>query len=106
MVMVDSSSERQISLFAEDPKAIAWQRKLLRVEQLARAGELVAGTPEYEEFVVRDGAPKLRPPSRAARRLSGPHRASIVPPGLNTPTSRRRPWTRCMRRERRWATCR
>jgi len=68
MVMVDSSSERQISLFAKDPKAIAWRRKLLRVEQMARAGELVAGTPEYEEFVVRDGAPKLPAAVKAARR--------------------------------------
>ncbi len=68
MVMVDSSSERQIGLFAGDPKAIAWQRKLLRVERLARAGELVAGTPEYDEFVVRDGAPKLPAAVKAARR--------------------------------------
>ena len=68
MVMVDSSSERQIGLFAGDPMAMAWQRKLLRVEQLARAGDLVAGTPEYDEFVVRDGAPKLPAAVKAARR--------------------------------------
>jgi pimeloyl-ACP methyl ester carboxylesterase len=68
MVMVDSSSERQIGLFATDPMAMAWRRKLLRVEQLARAGNLVAGTREYDEFVVRDGAPKLPPAVKAARR--------------------------------------
>jgi pimeloyl-ACP methyl ester carboxylesterase len=68
MVMVDSSSERQIGLFARDPKAMDWRRKLLRVEQLARAGDLVAGTPEYDEFVVRDGAPKLPAAVKAARR--------------------------------------
>jgi pimeloyl-ACP methyl ester carboxylesterase len=80
MVMVDSSSERQISLFAEDPKAIAWRRKLLRVERLARAGQLVAGTSEYDEFVVRDGAPKLPAAVKAARRAqrtsSGFYRAA------------------------------
>jgi pimeloyl-ACP methyl ester carboxylesterase len=68
MVMVDSSSEHQIGLFASDPKAMAWRRKLLRVEQLARAGDLVAGTPEYDEFVVHDGAPKLPAAVKAARR--------------------------------------
>jgi len=68
MVMVDSSSERQIGLFANDPMAMAWQRKLFRVEQMARAGDLVAGTPEYDEFVVRDGAPKLPAAVKAARR--------------------------------------
>ncbi len=73
MVMVDSSSERQLDWFAkEDPKSLASQRKfrrkLLRVEQLARAGALVAGTPEYDEFVVRDGAPKLPAAVKAARR--------------------------------------
>lgn len=68
MVMVDSSSERQIGLFARDPMAMKWRRKLLRVEQLARAGELVAGAPEYDEFVVRDGAPKLPAAVKAARR--------------------------------------
>jgi pimeloyl-ACP methyl ester carboxylesterase len=68
MVMVDASSERQIGLFARDPMAVAWRRKLLRVEQLARAGDLVAGTPEYDEFVVRDGAPKLPAAVKAARR--------------------------------------
>ncbi len=68
MVMVDSSSERQIGLFASDPMAMGWRRKLLRVEQLARAGDLVAGTPEYDEFVVRDGAPKLPAAVKAARR--------------------------------------
>jgi pimeloyl-ACP methyl ester carboxylesterase len=68
MVMVDSSSERQIGLFATDPMAMAWRRKLLRVEQLARAGDLVAGTPEHGEFVVRDGAPRLPAAVRAARR--------------------------------------
>ncbi|HEY3948052.1 MAG TPA: alpha/beta fold hydrolase [Phenylobacterium sp.] len=72
MVMVDSSSERQIGRLAEDPKYVAWlrdyRRKLLRVERLARAGALVAGTPEYEEFVVRDGAPRLPAAVKAARR--------------------------------------
>jgi pimeloyl-ACP methyl ester carboxylesterase len=68
MAMVDSSSERQIGLFANDPKAMAWRRKLLRVEQLARAGDLVAGAPEYDEFVVHDGAPKLPAAVKAARR--------------------------------------
>jgi|SRR6185437_3693133 len=69
MVMVDSSSEHQIARWA---KHLTWQsayqRKLLRVERLARAGALVAGTPEYEEFVVRDGAPKLPARVKAARR--------------------------------------
>ena len=68
MVMVDASSERQISLVARDPMAPAWRRRLLRVEQLARAGDLVAGTPEYDAFVVRDGAPKLPAAVKAARR--------------------------------------
>ena len=80
MVMVDSSSERQISLFASDAMATAWRRKLLRVEQLARAGDLVAGTPEYDAFVVRDGAPKLPAAVKAARRAqrtsSGFYRAA------------------------------
>lgn len=68
MVMVDASSERQIGLIAKDPMAVAWRRTLLRVERLARAGGLVAGTPEYDAFVVRDGAPKLPAAVKAARR--------------------------------------
>lgn len=72
MVMVDASSERQIGRYAEDAKAMAWQRrfqsKLLRAERLARAGALVAETPEYDEFVVRDGAPRLPAATKAARR--------------------------------------
>jgi pimeloyl-ACP methyl ester carboxylesterase len=68
MVMVDSSSERQIGLIANVPWAVAWRRKLLRVEQLARAGALVAGAPDYDAFVVRDGAPKLPVAVKAARR--------------------------------------
>jgi pimeloyl-ACP methyl ester carboxylesterase len=70
MVMVDSSSEHQIGRWA---KHLAWQgahqRKLLRIERLARAGALIAGTPEYDEFVVRDGAPRLPAPVKAARRV-------------------------------------
>lgn len=72
MVMVDSSSEHQIGWLASDAKARAWmrghRRKLLRAERLARAGALVTGAPEYEEFVVRDGAPPLPAAVKAARR--------------------------------------
>jgi pimeloyl-ACP methyl ester carboxylesterase len=72
MVMVDASSERQISRLASDRKYAAWlqdfRRKLLRVERLARAGALAPGTPEYDEFVVRDGAPRLPVAVKAARR--------------------------------------
>ena len=68
MVMVDSSSEHQLGLITNDPKARDWTGKLLRVERLARTGGLVAGTPEYDEFVVRDGAPKLPTAVKAARR--------------------------------------
>jgi pimeloyl-ACP methyl ester carboxylesterase len=72
MVMVDSSSEHQISHLAKDPKYLAWlrdfRRKLLSAERLARAGDLIAGTPEYEQFVVHDGAPRLPAVVKAARR--------------------------------------
>lgn len=61
MVMVDSSIEHHTQrLFAAtgDPafKLVSrrrpeFQRRLLNVERLARAGRLVAGTPEYEQFV-------------------------------------------------------
>jgi pimeloyl-ACP methyl ester carboxylesterase len=57
-----------------------WRRKLLRVEQLARSGGLVAGTTEYDQFVVRDGAPRLPAAVKAARRAqrtsSGFYRAA------------------------------
>jgi pimeloyl-ACP methyl ester carboxylesterase len=68
MVMVDSSSEHQIGRLTKDPWLRDHQRKLLRTEQLARVGDLVAGTPEHEEFVVRDGAPRLPAAVKAARR--------------------------------------
>jgi pimeloyl-ACP methyl ester carboxylesterase len=55
LVMVDSSNEHQLGRLLEDPKAIAWQRgyrrRLMRAEQLARAGALVEGTPEFDDFV-------------------------------------------------------
>jgi chloramphenicol 3-O-phosphotransferase/pimeloyl-ACP methyl ester carboxylesterase len=70
MVMVDSASEHQIRWYAQDPSAWArdHRRKLLRAERMARAGALAAGAPEYDEFVVRDGAPELPPAVKAARR--------------------------------------
>lgn len=72
MVMVDSSSERQIRWFHQDRKARAstreQRRTLRRVERMACTGTLVPGTPEYEAFVVNDGAPRLPAAVKAARR--------------------------------------
>jgi pimeloyl-ACP methyl ester carboxylesterase len=72
MVMVDSSSEHQLRWYHNDTKAMAstrdYRRKLWRAERMARAGALAAGTPEYDEFVVRDGAPRLPAAVKAARR--------------------------------------
>jgi len=71
MVMVDSSSEHQMRRLAKDPKVTAWQREyrrkvFTRAEQLARAGGLVAGTPEFDEL-VGEPLPTLTPAVNAAR---------------------------------------
>jgi pimeloyl-ACP methyl ester carboxylesterase len=69
MVMVDSSSEHQMRHLRDDPKVRAWahayRRKFRRAEQLARTGDLVAGTPEYDELVSQPN-PALTPAVKAA----------------------------------------
>jgi pimeloyl-ACP methyl ester carboxylesterase len=70
MVMVDSSSEHQMRRLINDPKVTAWQRRyrrevFARAEQLARAGGLVAGTPEFEALVGKPH-PALTPAVAAA----------------------------------------
>jgi pimeloyl-ACP methyl ester carboxylesterase len=76
MVMVDTSIEHQRQRWLEatgnqrfHPKSREAQearRKWLRVEQLARAGTLVSGTPEFDEFVGLP-SPELTPALNAAR---------------------------------------
>lgn len=76
MVMVDSTIEHHTQrLFAAtgDPafkltarKRPAVQRQLLHVERLARTGGLVAGTPEFEQFVGLPD-PRFTPAVNAAR---------------------------------------
>jgi pimeloyl-ACP methyl ester carboxylesterase len=76
MVLVDTSTEHQLRRFFEATGHRAFaptvreqreqRRNLLRVEQMARDGALVPGTPEYEEFVGPD-APNLTPAVNAAR---------------------------------------
>ena len=85
MVLVDSSTEHQDRRFFEvtgDPtfnpksrEAREHRRKWLRVEQMARAGALAAGTPEYDEF-VGPPTPVLTDATNAARlaQLTAPGR--------------------------------
>jgi pimeloyl-ACP methyl ester carboxylesterase len=80
MVMVDSSNEHQLRRMIEAGDlqiAPAWRKQLRsnsRMARLARAGALVPGTAEYDEF-IGDPVPTLTPAVNAARR------AQLTSPG-------------------------
>lgn len=81
MVMVDSTTEHQARRWFEATgdhrfdgrEELAFRRKLMRLERLARAGALAPGTPEYDEFGLP--WPTLTPAVNAA------FKAQLTSPG-------------------------